>query len=225
MDGNGRWAKARGQARTEGHKVGIQAVKKTVKGLIRSEVPYATFYAFSEQNWNRPSTEIAVLMHLLEQYIDQETDNFVKEGIRLKVIGSREKLPKLVLKKLQKVEELTRTNSKLTLQIALSYGSREELTKATQEIARRVLNGELHSEDIEEQTIQNHLYTAGIPDPDLLIRTSGEMRLSNFLLWQLSYAEFYITDVLWPDFDEAELNNALSSYQSRQRRYGKISTT
>jgi len=158
-------------------------------------------------------------------YIDEETENFNKEGIRLKVIGSQKKLPKPVLKKIKNVEKLTRNNSRITIQIALSYGSREELTKATQEIAHRVLSGELHPEDIEEQTINNHLYTAGIPDPDLLIRTSGEMRLSNFLLWQLSYAEFYITDVLWPDFDEKELHNALNAYNTRQRRYGKVNVS
>jgi len=223
MDGNGRWAKARGMARTEGHKQGIESVRATIKGLIRLGVPYATFYAFSEQNWKRPSLEVAMLMQLLESFVDAERQRFTEEGIRLKVIGSREKLPSSVLKKLVEVEELTRDNKRLTVQLALSYGGREEITQATREIAQRVMTGELHPDDIEQQTVANHLYTAGVPDPDLLIRTSGEMRLSNFLLWQLSYAEFYMTDTLWPEFDERELEVALEAFSSRNRRFGELS--
>ncbi|MBT4464166.1 MAG: isoprenyl transferase [Rhodospirillaceae bacterium] len=220
MDGNGRWARSRNMPRAAGHQRGVQAVKKAINAAVDAGVSYLTLYGFSSENWKRPSDEINDLMGLLRFYLKSEISNLHKEGVRVCVIGDRERLEKDIVDLINDAEEKTATNVGLTLTIALSYGGREELTHAARELARKVEAGGLGADDIDENLFADELYTAGIPDPDILIRTSGEKRISNFLLWQLAYAEFVFVDVLWPDFSEQDFASAITEYNRRERRYG-----
>lgn len=220
MDGNGRWAARNGMSRSRGHRKGADAVREAIEGAIHNGVQYLTLYAFSSENWNRPQEEVSDLMGLLKMYLKKEVRTLGKEGIRLKVIGRRDKLPSDIIKLIDQAEARTQDNRRLTVIIALSYGSRDEITHAAQEIAKSIAAGELNPEDVSEETIQRHLFTRGIPDPDLLIRTSGEQRLSNFLMWQSAYTEFLFTPVLWPDFTQQTFTEAVQEFQLRDRRYG-----
>ncbi len=221
MDGNGRWATSRGLRRIQGHRRGKDSVKEIVETAREIGIEYLTLYAFSSENWERPRREVDALMGLLRRYLKTELNKMMRNEIRLRAIGNLRKLPREVLSELRSVEKATRHNDKMTVQLAVSYGAREEIALATRKIARQVRDGLLDAGDVDEEVIGDNLMTAGIPDPDLLIRTSGEMRLSNFLLWQLAYTEIYVTDILWPDFRRAEFLDALEHYKTRQRRYGK----
>lgn len=223
MDGNGRWAKNQGAKRIFGHQNAIKAVRDVTEGCAEMGVKYLTLYAFSTENWNRPKFEVNALMQLLISTIRKETETLTKNDIKLEAIGNIHDLPKKCQKELEEAKELTKNNKTMTLILALSYSGKSEILQAIKKIAQKVKDNELNPEDITTETIDNHLFTAGIPDPELMIRTSGEIRLSNFLLWQLAYAEFYFTDVLWPDFRRAHLEEAISCYQNRERRYGKTS--
>lgn len=223
MDGNGRWAKQRGGLRIFGHKSAITAVRDTVEGAAELGVQYLTLYAFSTENWSRPAMEVSALMQLLVSTISKETATLTKNNIRLQTIGDTESLPASCQKELMEAIELTKNNTRMTLVLALSYSGRWELTQAIRKMATAVEQGQLAAKDITEQTVERYLATAGMPDPELLIRTSGEMRISNFLLWQLAYTELYITELLWPDFRKQHLYQAILSYQSRERRFGKTS--
>lgn len=220
MDGNGRWAKKRGLPRTVGHKKGATAARNIVKACGEMGVSYITLYAFSSENWNRSAEEVNDLMALLRYYLDQELEGLHKQQVRISVIGDRKKLDDDILQKIEEAEALTKGNSRLHLVIALSYGSRQELAHATQRIAVDVQAGKIKAEEIDEHVIDQYLYTTGIPEPDLLIRTGGEQRLSNFLLWQSSYAELFFSKKLWPDFDAEALQEAVTEFQQRERRYG-----
>jgi len=220
MDGNGRWAAARGLPRTMGHRAGIEAVQRTLKAVRGLPVSHLTLYSFSSENWRRPATEIQELMGLLRYYLRSELASLHKEGVRIKVIGERKKLPPDVVELITNAEELTQTNEILTLTLALSYGGRQEITAAARELAKAVERGALRADAIDEHVIQSFLFTGGMPDPDLIIRTSGEQRISNFLLWQSAYAEFVFMDVLWPDFSGEHLEKAISEFRSRERRFG-----
>ncbi|MFA5500291.1 MAG: isoprenyl transferase [Candidatus Omnitrophota bacterium] len=220
MDGNGRWARKRGLPRIAGHRAGAKSVKEAIEAARESGVKILTLYTFSTENWKRPKYEINALFKLLENYIDKEARNLVKNGIKLSVIGKFEGLPETVQKKLREVIEMTKDNRTLTLNLALNYGSRAEIVEAVRKIITDCQSQRLMPEEIDETTLSRYLYTKDMPDPDLLIRTSGEMRLSNFLLWQLSYAELYITKKLWPDFKKNDFKMAMEEYQTRQRRYG-----
>lgn len=222
MDGNGRWARKRGLPRIEGHREGAKAVQAAIRACNESGVQYLTLYAFSTENWSRPRDEITGLMNLLMQFMNENEPELHKNQIRLRAIGRLTDLPATVQFVLQRLSRTTQNYKRRHLILALSYGARDEITQAVRAIARRVKNGELDPETIEESTVARHLFTDGIPDPDLLIRTSGEMRLSNFLLWQLSYAELYVTDTLWPDFRENDFFTALAAYARRRRRFGGI---
>jgi undecaprenyl diphosphate synthase len=221
MDGNGRWAQARGLPRVLGHRAGMEAVRRTIEACSDLGVNVLTLYAFSWENWQRPAQEIADLMGLLKEYIDREVEALHRNQVRLNVIGRFHELPSAVQTTLRSAMDITRHNTRLLVNLALSYGGRQELVDAVQAIARRAREGELKPEDINESTIEEHLTTVGIPDPDLLIRTSGQMRISNFLLWQISYSELYVADVLWPDFQEDHLTTAVVAYQQRDRRFGR----
>jgi len=223
MDGNGRWAKQQGKIRTFGHQHGVTAVRDTVEAAAELGVKFLTLYAFSTENWSRPKFEIDALMSLLVQTISKETATLMKNNIRLATIGDTESLPSGVYKKLQKAIDETSGNSRMTLVLALSYSSRWEITRAVKTIAAEVKNGTLDPEKIDESTISDHLCTAGWPDPELMIRTSGESRISNYLLWQIAYAELYFTPKLWPDFRKEDLYEAIVDYQGRERRFGKVS--
>ena len=218
MDGNGRWAKQRGMERTFGHQAGAETVHQIVEEAARLGIKYLTLYTFSTENWNRPTEEITALMGLLFEHIEEET--FMKNNVSFKVIGDIDKLPNYVLGKLKKCIEHTSRNTGMSLVLALSYSSKWELTEAVRQIAADVNDGKLKLSDIDSNTIQQHLATKGIPDVDLLIRTGGEQRLSNYLLWQCAYAELYFCDTYWPDFKEQELRKAIADYQNRERRYG-----
>jgi len=220
MDGNGRWAEARGLPKVMGHKQGVESVRRIVKACLNAGVKYLTLYAFSTENWTRPDHEVKALFQLLENFIDTEFKLFHDKGIRFCVIGERHKIQKDVLKKIENLEKDTLRYNNLTVNIALSYGARQEILNAAKKLAEEVKDGKLKSQEIDENIFSERLYTAGQPDPDLLIRTSGEMRVSNFLLWQISYAEFYVTETLWPDFDEQEFNKAIEAYKKRDRRFG-----
>lgn len=222
MDGNGRWAGSRKLPRLEGHKRGAKAVEETAKAAAEAKVEFLTLYAFSVENWTRPAMEVKGLMSLLVQTLKQYEKTLNKNNIRLMAIGRLTDLPEQVLKQLQRTIASTANNTGLTLVLALSYSGRVELVEATRQLAEKVRTGELKTSQINEKAISDHLYTSGLPDPDLLIRTSGEMRLSNFLLWQISYTELYVTQVLWPDFGREEFFNALRSYNQRQRRFGAV---
>ena len=223
MDGNGRWAKKRGLARSFGHMEGAKTLRKALEYLTEIGVKYLTVYAFSTENWNRPKLEVEALMHLLSRYLQKEVAIMQKNNIRLNAIGDLESLPSKVRKELYKAMEQTKDNTSTTVSLALAYGGQQELLQMTQQLARKVQQGLLTPEQITPQEIQKALYTQEIPPVDLLIRTSGECRISNFLLWQIAYAELYFTDVLWPDFTPEQLHKALLNYQNRERRFGKTS--
>ena len=219
MDGNGRWATERGLDRTFGHKAGLDTVKKITAECARLGVKYLTLYTFSTENWNRPAYEIEALMGLVLSFIEMEL--FTDNNITFQLIGDKERLPQSVQEKIRYMEDLTKDNDGMTMVVAMSYSSKLELTRATRLIAEEVKKGTIKPEEITEQTINDHLWTSFMPDPDLLIRTGGELRISNYLLWQCAYSEFYFCDTYWPDFDEEELYKAIVNYQNRQRRFGK----
>lgn len=219
MDGNGRWATERGKARSYGHQAGVETVRRITSECTRLGVKYLTLYTFSTENWNRPETEIAALMGLVLSSLEDEI--FMKNNVRFKVIGDIERLPAEVQRKLQETIDHTANNTAMTMVVALSYSSRWEITKAMKDIAQKALDGQLSVDDITEDTVSQSLTTASIPDPDLLIRTGGELRISNYLLWQIAYSELYFCDTFWPDFNEADLHKAIADYQHRQRRFGK----
>lgn len=223
MDGNGRWARRRGLPRIEGHRRGKESVRAVVETARRLGIPYLSLYAFSSENWSRPSDEVQGLMRLLERYLNTELRKMMRHQIRLLAIGNLRRLPRSVQAALRRTVEATQQNNGMTVTLAVSYGGREEITTAIRAIAREVRRGELDPEDITEEEVSRRLSTATIPDPDLLIRTSGELRVSNFLLWQIAYAELLVTPTLWPDFGEAEFLQALAEYQARERRFGQTS--
>ena len=222
MDGNGRWAKLRGKERYEGHIQGVESVRRVVRAAADAGVEYLTLYAFSTENWGRPAEEVNALMSLFCCCVINETPELIEQGVKVTIIGQRNRFSSEVNARLDEIEQRTAEGKVLNLILALDYSSRSEITEAARRIAAKVAKGELSAENISEQSISEHLYTAGVPDPDLVIRTSGECRLSNFLLWQASYAEFYFPQTLWPDFTEDEFNKALEVYASRDRRYGII---
>ena len=223
MDGNGRWAKKRNQNRNYGHKAGKESVNKIVEACTELGIKNLTLFAFSTENWNRPKLEIDFLMKLLLTSLNEELETLTKNNIRFKAIGNLEKLPKRLLSYLSKVTEKTQNNNRMTLTLALSYGAREEIVDAMQAIGDKVKNNLISLKNIDESVINQHLYTHYLPDVDLLIRTSGEKRISNFLLWQIAYAELYFTKKLWPDFSKEDLYEAIVNYQQRERRFGKTS--
>lgn len=219
MDGNGRWAKARGMERTMGHAEGADTVHEIITAATKLGIKYLTLYTFSTENWNRPAAEVSALMALLLKHLEEEL--FVKNNVRFTTIGDLDRLPADVLKAVRELEERTKNNTATCLVLALSYSSKWEMTKAVKDIANEVKEGKLNVDDINEDVISQHLTTNFMPDPDLMIRTGGEQRLSNYLLWQCAYSEFYFTDTYWPDFKEEDLCKAIVEYQSRQRRFGK----
>lgn len=223
MDGNGRWAKQQGFLRAFGHENGTKSVKEIIKTSAKLGIEYLTLYAFSTENWNRPKLEVQALMKILINSLKKELITLQENNIRLNAIGNLDKLPKTAQKELLDVMEKTKDNSRLTLTLALSYGSREELVNAVKAISDKVKNNIISIDTIDDSIINEHLYTQNLPDVDLLIRTSGEHRISNFLLWQIAYAELYFTNVLWPDFKDQDLYEAIISYQKRERRFGKTS--
>ncbi|MGB5499194.1 MAG: isoprenyl transferase [Maribacter sp.] len=223
MDGNGRWAKQKGKLRVFGHEYGVRTVRSTVESSVKIGLEYLTLYTFSTENWNRPKLEVDTLMRLLVSSLKKELKTFNKNNVRLNTIGDIKSLPTKAYHELVEVMEKTKGNTGMTLTLALSYGAREELKNAMQQIAIKVKNNIISPESIDETIINNHLYTQNLPDVDLLIRTSGEQRISNFLLWQIAYAELYFIDVFWPDFKEHHLVEAIINYQNRERRFGKTS--
>lgn len=222
MDGNGRWAHARMMPRAAGHLEGAESARVIVKCCVELGIPYLTLFAFSTENWQRPQDEVNFLMEQLTNFLVERRDELVENGVRLKAVGRTDELPEAVQRELRNTEEATRSGSALTLLLALNYGARSEIVDACKELAAKVQAGRLSPEEIGEDHISSHLYTAGIPDPDLLIRTGGERRLSNFLLWQISYAELHISDVLWPDFRRDEFLDVLRDYAVRERRFGRL---
>jgi undecaprenyl diphosphate synthase len=222
MDGNGRWAKMHGLPRAQGHRAGAESVREAIDACKELGVEYLTLYAFSSENWNRPEAEVAGLMLLLEKFLTSKLDDLMKQNVRLHAIGQLDRLPASTRAILNDVIEKTNNNSSLTLSLALSYGSREEITSATKKIAEKIRDGLLLPDQITNEIFSQHLYTAEMPDPDLLIRTSGEMRVSNFLLWQISYAEIVIFDKFWPEFRQGDVFAAVAEYQKRHRRYGGV---
>lgn len=223
MDGNGRWAKKQGLMRVKGHEKGTKTVRDVVEACAELGIKNLTLYAFSTENWNRPKLEIQMLMRLLVSSLKKEIKTFQEHKIKLSTIGCIENLPDRAQKELKEVMRKTENNTHMTLTLALSYGSREELVQTVKNISQKVKNDLIDSEDIDESTINNHLYTQNLPDVDLMIRTSGEQRISNFLLWQIAYAELYFTEILWPDFRKNDLFEAIYKYQKRERRFGKTS--
>ena len=222
MDGNGRWAKQRGLPRIRGHKAGAESVRVITEEAARLGIRQLTLYTFSLQNWGRPRLEVSGLMHMLRRYLVNERKMIMQNGVRLVAIGRRDALPRSLLRALETTERLSAGNQGLTLCLALNYGGREEIVEAVRRIAADVAAGKLAPQDIDEARVSSCLYTAGMPDPDLLIRTAGEMRVSNFLLWQISYAEFYVTPVCWPEFREAQFREALRVYAQRRRTFGLV---
>lgn len=223
MDGNGRWAKAKGKDRSFGHQEGVVSVRKIMDAVTQLGLKYLTLYTFSTENWNRPEEEVQALMSLLVSAIHRETPDMMKKNVRLTAIGNLSRLREDAYNTLQECIDTTSANTGTTLVLALSYSSRWEITRAARQLAQEVLEQKINPNDITEAMVSDHLTTKNIPDPDLLIRTGGEKRISNFLLWQLSYAEFFFTDVFWPDFREEELYEAILYYQQRERRFGKTS--
>jgi undecaprenyl diphosphate synthase len=219
MDGNGRWAMQRGKERSYGHQAGVDTVRRITSECTRLGVKYLTLYTFSTENWNRPETEIAALMGLVLSSLEDEI--FMKNNVRFQVVGEMGRLPQMVQDKLQETMDHTAANTAMTMVVALSYSARWEITKAARDIAQEVKEGRLAVDDIDEDTLSRHMATSFMPDPDLLIRTGGELRISNYLLWQLAYSELYFCDTFWPDFDEADLHTAIADFQCRQRRFGK----
>lgn len=222
MDGNGRWAKGRALPRPFGHHAGMKSVRETVEGCLAAGVDVLTLFAFSQENWQRPVEEIGALMSLLEEYIAKEAADLHKNGVTVRFLGDLERLSPTARSAVERIERETSGGTKLSLNICLSYSGRAEITRAARLLAEEVRQGELDPADIDEAAIARHLWTAAWPDPDLLIRTSGEMRISNFLLWQLAYAEIHVTPVLWPDFTRGDLYEAIIEYQRRERRFGKV---
>lgn len=222
MDGNGRWAKRRGLARIEGHAKGLRRIKETIKTASDIGIKYLTFFAFSTENWKRPAHEVDFLMRACENFIKDELAGLVKGDIALRHIGKLQELPESLGRCIDRACELTKNNRKLTVALAFNYGSRQEIVEAAKKIASEVFTGAFSCDSIDEEMFSRYLYTTGIPDPDLLIRTSGEMRISNFLLWQLCYAEFYVTQKCWPDFDKRQFLKAISEFQKRSRRFGGL---
>lgn len=221
MDGNGRWAQRRGLSRIEGHRAGMYAAREIIKYCSKINIPYLTLYVFSSENWKRPKNEINGLFEMLQNYLEENNSEWMDYGICLRIIGSLEKLPRVLKEILVQVCKKTKENRNLNLTIAISYGSRMEIIEAAKKIAIDIANGIISINQISEEIFSQYLATKGLPDPDLFIRTSGEMRLSNFLLWQLSYSELYITPVLWPDFTQFDFDAALQNYANRNRRFGK----
>lgn len=221
MDGNGRWAEQHKVARAKGHERGGETVQRTIDLCIEKEIPWLTLYAFSTENWGRSKIEVTYLMNMLAKFLKERLPEMMEKNVRLHAIGELHMLPKNCRKQLEESIEKTKNNTALNVVLALSYGSRQEITAAARKLAEMVQRGDITPADITPELLSNNLYTAGMPDPDLLIRTSGEMRISNYLLWQISYAELWVTDVLWPDFGRAELDTALESFRSRNRRFGK----
>jgi undecaprenyl diphosphate synthase len=222
MDGNGRWAKRQGLPRIMGHKRGVDALKDLLRCCQDWGIQALTAYAFSTENWKRPQEEVDFLMTLFQRVLRQELREMVEENVQIKFVGNLQDLPRSLQQEISRSMEATKDNRGIQFSVATNYGGRQEILQACQAIAKLVQQGLLQSDEIDEQVFESHLYTAGITDPDLLIRTSGEMRLSNFLLWQMAYGEIYITDTLWPDFDRAEFHRALCAYQQRERRFGKV---
>ncbi len=225
MDGNGRWAKARKLPRVEGHRAGIRAVRETIETIARLEIPVLTLYAFSTENWKRPRYEVLTLMALLKEYMRKELDTFVRNNLKFRPIGRVHELEASVRRELARGVEATAGCTGTVVQIALNYSGRQEITDMVRGAVRAAQAGELHPGEVDERWVENHLETAGLPDPDLLIRTSGEERISNFLLWQLAYSEIYFTPILWPDFGTRELLEAIVDYQGRERRFGGLPET
>ncbi len=221
MDGNGRWAMDRGLPRVQGHQAGVESIRNVVRAAGEMGIKYLTLYAFSTENWGRPQDEVGFLMNLLSSYLDKELTEITKNNIRFRLIGHPEDLPAEIQKKIQRNLKETEHNTGLTLTLALSYSGRLEIVDAVKKLAEKVHKGEMAVQDITPDIFSNYLYTAGTPDPDLLIRTSGEMRISNFLLWQLSYTEIYVTERLWPDFRKEDLLKAIQDFQKRERRFGR----
>ena len=222
MDGNGRWAERQGLPRIEGHRRGVESVRRTTEECARLDIEQLTLYCLSSENWKRPQRELDFLMHLLEQYMIEERSTIMEQNIRVSVIGRRHDIPEAVQREMQKTIDMSATNSGMRLCLAINYGSRLELVDAVRKIAEAVKTGELDAATIDETTIGEHLYTAGMPDPDLLIRTAGEMRVSNFLLWQISYAEIWVTEHCWPEFREGDLHRAIRDFAARDRRFGGL---
>ena len=222
MDGNGRWARDRGQPRFMGHREGMKAVRRAVTGALEMGVQHLTLYAFSKENWSRPPEEIAALMRLLSEYVERDREELAEKGVRVRVIGDRDRLSAAAIRSVESIQGTTERQDTLVLNLAISYGSRDEMLAATRTLADRCVAGDLTPDDIDEATFAAALYTVGSPDPDLLIRTSGEMRVSNFLLWQIAYSEIHVTPVLWPDFGERDLYEAVLEYQRRERRFGRV---
>ena len=222
MDGNGRWAKKRLLNRVKGHEQGADTVRMVVRASRELGISVLTLYAFSTENWQRPEAEVKALMMLLKRFLKSEKQEMLDNNIRLNAIGEVERLPGSVSTLLQETMQATENNSGMVLNLALSYGARPEIIRMVRQLSAKVAAGNLQAEEIDEETVSTHLYTRNIPDPDLLIRTSGEMRISNFMLWQIAYAEIYITDTLWPDFNRAEYIKILKDYQERDRRFGKV---
>lgn len=223
MDGNGRWAKSKGKERTFGHRNAISAVRNAIAACTKADVEYLTLYTFSTENWKRPEDEVTTLMTLLSESIIKESDELMSKEIRMHVIGEIDKLPELVQEQLMNIVEITKNNSKTNLVLALSYGSQREILNAVKKIAQDVKQEKINVEDIDEKVFENHLYTKDFPPVDLLIRTSGEVRISNFLLWQIAYAELQFLDIYWPDFTEKDLFQCILNYQNKERRFGKTS--
>ena len=222
MDGNGRWAKARGLPRVAGHRRGADAVRRVVRGAGELGIPVLTLFAFSTENWTRPADEVNDLMGLLRHYLRNELEELHKNGARLRVIGNRDGLAADIVRDIADAEKMTHANGRIDVNICINYGARDEILQATRNLARRVAAGELAAEDIDETRFEQELLTAGVPDPDLLIRTSGEQRISNFLLWQCAYAELVFVDTLWPDFGKDHLEQAIAEFRRRERRYGGV---
>jgi undecaprenyl diphosphate synthase len=222
MDGNGRWAKARGLPRVAGHRRGADAVRRVIRGAGELGIPVLTLFAFSTENWTRPADEVSDLMGLLRHYLRHELDELGRNGARLRVIGDRTRLTPDIVKDIADAEQRTRVNTRIDVNICINYGSRDEIVRATRSLARKVAAGELAADRIDETMFERELLTAGVPDPDLLIRTSGEQRISNFLLWQCAYAELVFVDTLWPDFTKDHLDQAITEFRRRERRYGGV---
>lgn len=220
MDGNGRWAKERGLPRSAGHKEGVKAVKRVISNCIDLNIPILTLFAFSTENWKRPKNEVFYLIKLFNKAINREKENLIKNNIRINFLGRTKGLPDSIIKLMNEVAELTKKNNKLILNIAINYGGRAEIVDAINSIIPMVYEKKIKIEDINENTVRDNLYTHGLPDPDLLIRTAGEMRISNFMIWQIAYAEFWVTPVYWPDFDKINLIEAIKDFQKRVRKFG-----
>jgi undecaprenyl diphosphate synthase len=220
MDGNGRWAKKKGLPRSAGHREGAKAVKRVIASCLNFHIPTLTLFAFSTENWKRPKNEVNYLLKIFERVLNKEKANLIKNNIKINFIGRLNELPTSLNEKMNELSESTRKNNELILNIAINYGGRAEITDALKSITLKILDKKLNIEEINENTIGNNLYTRDLPDPDLLIRTAGEMRISNFMTWQIAYTEFWVTSILWPDFDENSLIEAIRNFQKRVRKYG-----